>query len=78
MEYFVCRCRGIGEVFVDGVSQGTNKDADGKVSVKLCNPGLHIISLRCQNGGNCVPKTVEVNICDTDPICPKEVHFRCS
>jgi hypothetical protein len=77
MEYFVCPCPGTSEVLLDGVSQGANKDSAGNLLVKLCNEGLHIISLRCNDGKICVPQTREVDIRDTDPICPREVPFTC-
>lgn len=75
MEFFQCPCPETGNVLVDGKDQGPNKDGAGKPQTKMCNPGLHWISLECRVGKKCGRKLVEV--VETDPVMPMEVPFIC-
>ncbi|MDD2337678.1 MAG: hypothetical protein PHD01_14010 [Geobacteraceae bacterium] len=75
MEFFQCPCPEKGEVILDGKDQGLNKDAAGNLLTKLCNRGLHYISLQCPDGKKCQLRLVEIK--DTDPISPLEVPFQC-
>jgi hypothetical protein len=77
MEFFVCPCPGIGNVLLDGKDLGPNKDGVGNLRIKQCDEGLHTLALRCAGGRTCQPKQVQVEIKDTDPICPMEVPFQC-
>ena len=77
MEFFVCSCPGTGVVILDGNAQGPNKDVAGGLLTKLCNAGLHTISLQCVAGKTCTPKQVTVTIKYTNPISPMEVAFKC-
>jgi hypothetical protein len=75
MEFFQCPCSQTGNVILDGKDQGPNMDIDGKLLTKMCNTGLHWISLECPDGKKCGQKLVRV--ADTDPILPMEVPFQC-
>jgi len=77
MEFFTCPCTERGDVILDGVSQGPNKDQAGNLKTKTCNSGLHTIALKCYNGMPCDPAEVQVAISNTDPISPLEVPFKC-
>ncbi|BDV44037.1 hypothetical protein GURASL_29600 [Geotalea uraniireducens] len=77
MEFFVCPCPATGNVILDGVDQGPNKDSAGVLQPKQCSAGRHTVSLRCPAGKNCTPSQVAVVIRDTDPIAPQEVAFQC-
>ena len=77
MEFFVCPCPVTGNVILDGNNQGPNKDSSGKLLTKMCNEGLHTISLQCPSGQTCIPPQVTTVIENTDPISPKEVPFQC-
>ncbi len=73
MEFFVCTSIDIGDVILDGINQGANKDATGILLTKQCNSGLHSVALNCLSGKSYPEKTV--NIGGTDPIAPLEVPF---
>jgi hypothetical protein len=75
MEFFKCPCPETGNDILDGNDQGPNRDDAGILLTKMCNSGLHWISLECLNGKECVKKLVRV--VDTDPILPMEVPFQC-
>jgi hypothetical protein len=77
MEFFVCPCSVTGSVILDGNDQGTNKDGAGRLLTKMCNKGLHAISLQCPSGQTCFPPLVSTVIENTDPISPLEVPFQC-
>ncbi len=76
MEFFVCPCPVTGDIILDGIDQGPNKDGSGLLT-KQCNAGLHNISLRCPTGKKCSPLQVTIALRNTDPISPIEVAFRC-
>jgi len=76
VEFFRCPCPRKGNVILDGIDLGPNKDVFGNLLTKQCNTGLHIIALRCLNGSTCPPQQVEIR--DTDPISPLEVAFQCT
>lgn len=75
MEFFQCPCPETGNVLIDGNNQGPNKDGAGKLQTKMCNAGLHWISLECRGGKKCGQKLVDV--VETDPVMPMEVPFQC-
>ena len=77
MEFFICPCSATGNVILDGVDQGPNKDGNGNLLPKQCNEGFHAISLKCPNGKNCSPSRVEMQIARTNPISPLKVPFEC-
>ena len=77
MEFFQCPCPERGNVILDGKDQGPNKDATGNLLTKMCSAGLHRIALQCPDGKQCIPKQIEIEIRDTDPISPMEVPFQC-
>ena len=77
MEFFRCPCPLTGNVVLDGADLGPNKDGSGKLLTKMCNAGLHTISLLCPGGKRCNPLQVTIEIQDTDPISPLEVAFQC-
>ena len=78
MEFFTCPCPERGNVILDGVSQGSNKDRAGNLVTKQCNTGLHRIALKCPDGKQCDPVEIQVEILNTDPISPMEVPFKCA
>ena len=78
MEFFTCPCPESGNVILDGVNQGSNKDQAGNLVTKQCNAGLHKIALECAEGKQCDPAEIQVEIRDTDPISPMEVPFKCA
>ena len=45
MEFFTCPCPERGNVVLNGVNQGPNKDDDGKLLTKQCNTGEHTRTL---------------------------------
>ena len=78
MEFFTCPCSDRGNVILDGVNQGPNKDQAGNLMTKQCNTGLHSVSLQCPDGKQCEPNEIEIEIRGTDPIAPLEVPFQCA
>jgi hypothetical protein len=78
MQFFNCPCSGKGNVILDGVDQGPNKDAAGNLLPKQCNAGLHRIALKCLDEKQCDPAEVQVEIRGTNPIHPLEVPFQCA
>ncbi|MCP4666702.1 MAG: hypothetical protein GY849_10060 [Deltaproteobacteria bacterium] len=78
MEFFTCPCPERGDVVLDSVSQGSNKDQAGNIVTKQCNTGLHKIALKCHDGKKCDPAEIKIEICNTDPISPMEVPFKCA
>jgi hypothetical protein len=77
MEFFVCPCTEIGNVILDGIDQGPNKDDAGNLLTKQCNAGIHTITLQSPNGKKCSPPQAKIEIKDTNPISPLEVPFQC-
>ena len=77
MEFFVCPCTATGNVILDGQNQGPNKDGLGKLLTKLCNEGLHTVSLQLDGGRVSHPAQIKVVIEGTDPFFPMEVPFQC-
>jgi hypothetical protein len=77
MEFFVCVCPETGNVIVNGIDLGPNRDANGTLVTKMCNRGQQTISLQCAEGRTCNPPQITVVIKDTDPISPMEVAFQC-
>jgi len=75
MEFFTCPCPQTGNVILDGIDQGPNKDATGNLLTKQCNTGQHTISLTCANGYICTPPQVTIVIANTNPILPMGVPF---
>ena len=78
MEFFQCPCPERGEVILDNVGQGPNKDVAGNVLPKQCNEGRHTISLKCTGSKKCSPEQVDIEITGTNPILPLEVPFTCT
>lgn len=77
MEFFVCPCTATGNVILDGADQGRNKGDCDELLTKMCNEGLHTVSLVFDDGRVCSPAQRTVEIVDTDPVCPLEVPFEC-
>ena len=77
MEFFVCPCPATGNVILDGVDQGPNRDGSGNLQTKQCDTGLHTLQLTCPAGKKCMPVQITVLIINTDPISPLEVAFQC-
>lgn len=78
MEFFVCPCSATGDVILDDSDQGPNMDDCGTLLTKMCNEGLHTVSLQCRDGRVCYPAAVHVVITGTDPINPMVVPFQCA
>jgi len=78
MEFFTCSCPEKGDVILDGVSQGSNKDHAGNLITKQCNTGLHKITLKCAEGKQCKPVEIQAEVFYTDPIAPMEISFKCT
>lgn len=78
IEFFTCPCPDTANVILDGVDQGPNKDAAGKLLTMQCNTGRHRISLQCPSGNACSPPDVTLAIKKTNPISPLEVPFACA
>lgn len=78
MEFFTCLCPKRGNVIIDGVIQGFNKNQVGDLVTKQCNSGLHQIALKCLDGKECDPLEIQVEILNTDPISPMQVSFNCA
>ena len=78
MEFFVCLCSETCTVILDGNNNlGPNKDESGNLLTKLCNEGLHTITLQCPEGKICIPTQAEIEIKNSNPILPMEVAFQC-
>lgn len=77
MEFFVCPCPSIGNVILNGIDLGPNKDTAGNLLPKQCNQGQHTIKLKCANGNTCIPPQVTIVIAGTNPIMPQQVSFQC-
>jgi hypothetical protein len=75
MEFFQCPCPERGNVILNGIDQGPNKDDSGILLTKQCARGLHYVTLQCRNGKTCHLRLVLIK--DTDPILPMEVPFQC-
>lgn len=78
MEFFVCPCPATGNVILNGIDLGPNKDDSGNLLTKQCNTGQHIIALQCESGHTCSPPSVTIVIASTNPILPMEVPFQCA
>lgn len=79
IQFFYCSCPLQGNVMLDGVNLGPNKDGPrGKLLAKQCNEGLHEVSLLCLYGKRCSFSSQRIRVQSTDPISPLEVRFECA